>query len=323
MRFTSSGTEAVMSAIRLARGATGRARIVKFAGGYHGHSDALLAEAGSGIATLGLPGSAGVPEAATRDTLVLSYNDAAGVREAFDRFPGEIAVVVVEPVAANMGLVLPRPGFLESLRETTAADGALLLFDEVITGFRVAPGGAQERFGVVPDLTCLGKVVGGGLPVGVFGGRAGLMRRVAPDGDVYQAGTLSGNPVAMAAGSAVLDRLADRGTYAELERRTGRLADGIRSAIAASPAAGRASVETVASLLTLFWTPSPPRDYDEARTGDEAAFARFFHAMLEQGILLPPSPYEAWFLTLAHGEGEIDRTLEAVGTALARASTAA
>jgi glutamate-1-semialdehyde 2,1-aminomutase len=323
MRFTSSGTEAVMSAIRLARGATGRTRIVKFAGGYHGHSDALLAEAGSGIATLGLPGSAGVPEAATRDTLVLSYNDAAGVREAFDRFPGEIAVVVVEPVAANMGLVLPRPGFLESLRETTAADGALLLFDEVITGFRVAPGGAQERFGVVPDLTCLGKVVGGGLPVGVFGGRAGLMRRVAPDGDVYQAGTLSGNPVAMAAGSAVLDRLADRGTYPELERRTGRLADGIRSAIAAGPAAGRASVETVASLLTLFWTPSPPRDYDEARTGDGAAFARFFHAMLEQGILLPPSPYEAWFLTLAHGEGEIDRTLEAVGPALARASTAA
>ncbi|HET6342063.1 MAG TPA: glutamate-1-semialdehyde 2,1-aminomutase [Gemmatimonadota bacterium] len=323
MRFTSSGTEAVMSAIRLARGATGRTRIVKFAGGYHGHSDALLAEAGSGIATLGLPGSAGVPEAATRDTLVLPYNDPGAVRAAFARFPGEIAAVLVEPVAANMGLVLPRPGFLEELREITAADGALLVFDEVITGFRVAPGGAQERFGILPDLTCLGKVVGGGLPVGVFGGRAGIMRHVAPEGDVYQAGTLSGNPVAMAAGSAALDRLADPGTYARLERLTGRLADGIRAAIRAGPAAGRASVETMASLLTLFWTPSPPADYDEARAGDGAAFARFFHAMLEHGILLPPSPYEAWFLTLAHGEEEIDLTLEAIPPALARAASSA
>ena len=312
-----------MSAIRLARGATGRTRIVKFAGGYHGHSDALLAEAGSGIATLGLPGSAGVPEVATRDTLVLPYNDPGAVRAAFARFPGEIAAVLVEPVAANMGLVLPRPGFLEELREITAADGALLVFDEVITGFRVAPGGAQERFGILPDLTCLGKVVGGGLPVGVFGGRAGIMRHVAPEGDVYQAGTLSGNPVAMAAGSAALDRLADPGTYARLERLTGRLADGIRAAIRAGPAAGRASVETMASLLTLFWTPSPPADYDEARAGDGAAFARFFHAMLEHGILLPPSPYEAWFLTLAHSEEEIDLTLEAIPPALARAASSA
>ena len=323
MRFTSSGTEAVMSAIRLARGATGRTRIVKFAGGYHGHSDALLAEAGSGIATLGLPGSAGVPEVATRDTLVLPYNDPGAVRAAFARFPGEIAAVLVEPVAANMGLVLPRPGFLEGLREITAADGALLVFDEVITGFRVAPGGAQERFGILPDLTCLGKVVGGGLPVGVFGGRAGIMRHVAPEGDVYQAGTLSGNPVAMAAGCAALDRLADSETYERLERRTRGLAEGIRAAIQAGPAAGRASVETVASLLTLFWTPSPPKDYDEARAADGVAFARFFHAMLEGGILLPPSPYEAWFLTLAHGEEEIDLTLETVPSALARAASAA
>ncbi len=323
MRFTSSGTEAVMSAIRLARGATGRTRIVKFAGGYHGHSDALLAEAGSGIATLGLPGSAGIPEAATRDTLVLPYNDRDAVQAAFDRFPREIAAVLVEPVAANMGLVLPRPGFLEALREITAADGALLVFDEVITGFRVAPGGAQERFGIVPDLTCLGKVVGGGLPVGVFGGRAEVMGHVAPEGDVYQAGTLSGNPVAMAAGSAALDRLADRATYEDLERRTRRLAEGIRAAIDAGPAAGRASVETVASLLTLFWAPSPPRNYDEARAADGAAFARFFHAMLEQGILLPPSPYEAWFLTLAHGEEEVDLTLQAVPSALARGAESA
>lgn len=322
MRFTSSGTEAVMSAIRLARGATGRTRIVKFAGGYHGHSDALLAEAGSGIATLGLPGSAGVPEAATRDTLVLPYNDPDAVRAAFDRFPGVIAAVLVEPVAANMGLVLPRPGFLETLREVTLADGALLVFDEVVTGFRVAPGGAQERFGIVPDLTCLGKVVGGGLPVGVFGGRAGIMLRVAPEGDVYQAGTLSGNPVAMAAGCAALDRLAEPGTYERLAQGTRRLADGIRKAIAEGPAAGRASVETTASLLTLFWTPSPPKDYDEARAADETAFARFFHAMLERGILLPPSPYEAWFLTLAHGEEEIDLTLSAVAPALERATAA-
>ena len=322
MRFTSSGTEAVMSAIRLARGATGRTRLIKFAGGYHGHSDALLAEAGSGIATLGLPGSAGVPEAATRDTLVLSYNDPGAVQAAFARFPGEIAAVLVEPVAANMGLVLPRPGFLDALREITAADGALLVFDEVITGFRVAPGGAQERFGIVPDLTCLGKVVGGGLPVGVFGGPVEIMRRVAPEGDVYQAGTLSGNPVAMAAGCAALDRLADPEAYERLERRTRRLAEGIRGAIQGGPAAGRASVETVASLLTLFWAPSPPTDYDEARAADGAAFARFFHAMLEGGILLPPSPYEAWFLTLAHGEEEIDLTLAAIPSALARAASA-
>jgi glutamate-1-semialdehyde 2,1-aminomutase len=319
MRFTSSGTEAVMSAIRLARGATGRTRIVKFAGGYHGHTDALLAEAGSGVATLGLPGSAGVPEAATRDTLVLPYNDPDAVQAAFARFPGEMAAILVEPVAANMGLVLPRPGFLGALREVTAADGALLVFDEVITGFRVAPGGAQERFGIVPDLTCLGKVVGGGLPVGVFGGQAGIMERIAPEGDVYQAGTLSGNPVAMAAGCAALDRLADPKTYERLERTTRRLAEGIRLAIQAGPAAGLASVETMASLLTLFWAPSPPRDYDEARAADGAAFARFFHAMLERGILLPPSPYEAWFLTTAHGEEEIDLTLEAIPSALERA----
>ena len=319
MRFTSSGTEAVMTAIRLARGATGRTRIVKFAGGYHGHTDALLAEAGSGVATLGLPGSAGVPEAATRDTLVLPYNDPDAVQAAFARFPGEMAAILVEPVAANMGLVLPRPGFLAALREVTAADGALLVFDEVITGFRVAPGGAQERFGIVPDLTCLGKVVGGGLPVGVFGGEAEIMERIAPEGDVYQAGTLSGNPVAMAAGCAVLDRLADPKTYERLERTTRRLAEGIRLAIQAGPAAGLASVETMASLLTLFWAPSPPRDYDEARAADGAAFARFFHAMLERGILLPPSPYEAWFLTMAHGEEEIDLTLEAIPSALERA----
>jgi glutamate-1-semialdehyde 2,1-aminomutase len=247
MRFTSSGTEAVMSAVRLARGHTGRTKIVKFAGCYHGHSDALLAAAGSGIATLGLPGSAGVPEAAARETLVLPYNDPSAVGEAFRRFPGEIAAILVEPVAANMGLVPPAPGFLEGLRERSLADGALLIFDEVITGFRVAPGGAQQRYGIAPDITCLGKVVGGGLPVGVFGGRERVMARVAPEGDVYQAGTLSGNPLAMAAGCAALDGLADPDAYDRLERRTLDLADGLRAAIAVSTArrtaaaAGRAS----------------------------------------------------------------------------------
>ena len=319
MRFTSSGTEAVMSAVRLARGHTGRWKVVKFAGGYHGHSDALLAAAGSGIASLGLPGSAGVPEAATRDTLVLPYNDPAAVEETFSRFPGEIAAVLVEPVAANMGLVLPVPGFLERLRERTAADRALLIFDEVITGFRVAPGGAQQRYGILPDLTCLGKVVGGGLPVGVFGGRDEIMSHVAPEGDVYQAGTLSGNPLAMAAGAAALDGLADPDVYVRLERRTRQLAEGLRAAIAEGPAASRASVAAMTSLLTLFWTPSPPRDYDAARRTDAAAYGRFFHAMLERGIHLPPSPYEAWFLTLAHGDEEVERTLEAARESLALA----
>ncbi len=317
MRFTSSGTEAAMSAVRLARAHTGRTKILKFAGCYHGHIDALLTAAGSGVATMGLPGSAGVSAEATRDTLVAPYNDLDAVTELFDRYGDELAAVLVEPVAANMGLVLPAAGFLELLREQTSAHDALLVFDEVITGFRVAPGGAQERYGVIPDLTCLGKVIGGGLPVGAFGGRADIMAHVAPDGPMYQAGTLSGNPLAMVAGAATLGRLTDRSVFDRLEQQTARLVTGLGEAIDASPHAGRASVATLGSLLTLFWTPRPPSSFAQAQAGDGEAFARFFHGMLDRGISLPPSPYEAWFVTLAHGEDEIDATLTAARQALA------
>jgi glutamate-1-semialdehyde 2,1-aminomutase len=311
LRFTSSGTEAVMSAVRLARAFTRRSRIVKFAGCYHGHSDALLTQSGSGVATLGLPGSAGVPAAATADTIVAPYNDADTVSELFSRMGEEIAAILVEPVAANMGVVAPRPGFLESLRDLATRHGALLVFDEVITGFRLGPAGAQGRFGILPDLTCLGKIIGGGLPVGAFGGRAEIMAQVAPDGPMYQAGTLSGNPLAMAAGEAVLAAAGTGSTYQFLETRAARLAAGLSEA-----GQGRVSVSRVGSLLTVFFASAPPRDYDQARAADAAAFARFFHAMLERGIMLPPSPFEAWFTTLAHGDAEIDRALEAAREAL-------
>ena len=311
LRFTSSGTEAVMSAVRLARAFTGRSRIVRFAGCYHGHSDALLTESGSGVATLGLPGSAGVPAAATADTAVAPYNDADAVADLFRRTGAEIAAILVEPVAANMGVVVPRDGFLEALREIADRHGTLLVFDEVITGFRLGPGGAQGRFGIRPDLTCLGKIIGGGLPVGAFGGRAEIMARVAPEGPMYQAGTLSGNPLAMAAGEAALAALSDEEVYEALDARAMRLAAGLVEA-----GEGRISVPREGSLLSLFFTPSPPADYDQARAGDPAVFARFFHAMLERGIWLPPSPFEAWFLTLAHGEPEIDAALAAAREAI-------
>ncbi|HUP21156.1 MAG TPA: glutamate-1-semialdehyde 2,1-aminomutase [Gemmatimonadota bacterium] len=317
LRFTSSGTEAAMSAVRLARAFTGRAGIVKFAGGYHGHSDALLAEAGSGVATLGIPGSAGVTEGATRDTIVLPYNDPAAVERAFAERGEEIAAVVVEPVAANMGVVAPGPGFLEALRRTTGSQGALLVFDEVITGFRVAPGGAAERFGVEPDLWCLGKVIGGGLPVGAFGGRSEVLATVAPEGPMYQAGTLSGNPLAMAAGAAALEGLAEPGTYEALEATSARLAEGL------SEAAGEGvSVARVGPLLTVFFAPAPPADYAAARAADTAAYARFFHAMLERGVALPPSQFEAWFPTLAHDGAAVDATLAAAREAFVLAREA-
>jgi glutamate-1-semialdehyde 2,1-aminomutase len=311
LRFTSSGTEAVMSAVRLARAFTGRSRIVRFAGCYHGHSDALLTESGSGVATLGLPGSAGVPVAATADTAVAPYNSVDAVDDLFRRAGGEIAAILVEPVAANMGVVVPRDGFLEFLREIADRHESLLIFDEVITGFRLGPGGAQGRFGIRPDLTCLGKIIGGGLPVGAFGGRAEIMARVAPEGPMYQAGTLSGNPLAMAAGEAALAALAGPEVYEALEARAARLAAGLVEA-----GEGRVSAPREGSLLSLFFTPSPPADYDQARAPDPAAFARFFHAMLDRGIWLPPSPFEAWFLTLAHGEAEIDAALAAAREAI-------
>ena len=314
LRFTSSGTEAVMSAVRLARAATGRELIVKFAGGYHGHSDGLLAEAGSGVATLAIPGSAGVTAAAAAGTIVLPFNDRTAVAYAFAEHAGRIAAVVVEPVAANVGVIPPTPGFLEDLRSRTRADGALLIFDEVITGFRVGPGGAQARFGVEPDLTTLGKIIGGGMPIGAYGGRAGHMDLVAPAGPVYQAGTLSGHPLSMAAGIATLDAL-DGDAYLALEDTGERLATGLTGA--AREAGVTAVVSRVGSLLTVFFLAEPPTDADEALASDRAAFGTFFGAMLDAGVLLPPSPFEAWFLSLAHGPAELAATLEAADRAFA------
>ena len=308
LRFVSSGTEAVMSAIRLARGATGRDLVVKFAGGYHGHGDSLLAEAGSGLATFAMPGSAGVTAAAARDTIVVPYNDPDALAAVFERHPGAVAAVIVEPVAANVGVVPPLPGYLERLRELTAADGALLIFDEVITGFRLARGGAQERYGVTPDLTTLGKIIGGGLPIGAYGGRADLMAHIAPEGAVYQAGTLSGHPLTMAAGVAALDLLTPE-VYEGLERTGADLEAGLR---AAALAAGRdVAVARAGSLLTVFFRATAPRNWAEAGASDRDAYARFFGAMLDQGILLPPSQFEAWFIGAAHGPAEVEATVAA------------
>ena len=319
VRLVSSGTEAAMSAIRLARAATGRPKVVKMAGCYHGHADSLLVAAGSGVATLGIPGSPGVTEGAAADTIVLPYNDLQAVSDVFDDAGDEVACVVIEPVAANMGVVPPQPGYLEGLRDLTTAHGAVLVFDEVITGFRVARGGAQELFGVRPDLTVLGKVMGGGFPCAAFGGRADLMDRLAPDGTVYQAGTLSGNPVAVAAGLAALDLLETEDPYPQLARAAVRLADGIHDAL--EDAGVSCAVNRTASLFSVFLGAKEVRDYEGARAADHDAYARFFHAMLERGVYLPPSGYEGWFLSVAHGESEIDRTL-AAARAAARVATA-
>ncbi len=308
VRLVSSGTEASMSALRLARAATGRNRVVKFAGCYHGHVDALLAEAGSGVATLGIPASPGVPEGVTADTVVCPYNDVAAVETAVAAHGDELACILVEPVAGNMGVVPPEPGFLEALRRLCEESGALLVFDEVITGFRVARGGAQERFGVRPDLTVLGKIVGGGLPVGAFGGPADVMQLLAPAGSVYQAGTLSGNPVATAAGLSVLRRLRDPAVYEELERRGGRLESGLREA-----AGEEACVQRVGAMATLFCRPGPVRNLADAQASDTERYGALFRHLLERGIYVAPSQYEALFVSLAHGDEEVDRTVAAVG----------
>jgi len=314
LRFTSSGTEAVMSAIRVARAATGRELVVKFAGGYHGHSDGLLVEAGSGVATHGIPGSAGIPEAIAGLTIVLPFNDPMSVTQAFAAHAGRIAAVVIEPVAANIGVIPPQDRFLEHLRATCTADGALLVFDEVITGFRLGPGGAQARYGIRPDLTTLGKVIGGGMPIGAYGGRADVMRLVAPEGPVYQAGTLAGHPLAMAAGIATLDLLTEE-SYLRLESTSEALAAGLEAAAAR---AGRTvAVNRVGSLLTVFFREGRPVDAADAYASDREAFARFFRAMLAGGVLLPPSPFEAWFVSLAHEESEIEETLDTARRAFA------
>ena len=303
VRLVSSGTEAAMSAIRLARAYTKRDRVLKFAGCYHGHVDALLASAGSGLATLGIPSSPGVPTAVAKDTIVCPYNDAEAVAEAVMRYGEGLACVVVEPVAGNMGVVPPAPGFLEALRALCEASGALLVFDEVITGFRVGRGGAQERYGVRPDLTILGKIVGGGLPLAAFGGRAEIMGQLAPAGDVYQAGTLSGNPLATAAGLSVLRRLRDPSVYERLESLAVRLEQGL---------APHGRVQRVGAMLTLFCRDGPVRSFEEAAECDTERYGALFRHLLGSGIYVAPSQFEAMFVSLAHGEEEVDRTVDAV-----------
>lgn len=313
VRFVNSGTEAAMSALRLARGATGRDTIVKFTGCYHGHADSLLVRAGSGAATFGAPDSAGVPAVLARHTIALPFNDREAAVELFGRIGAEIACVIVEPIVGNSGVLLPRPGFLETLRELTESHGAVLIFDEVMTGFRVAYGGAQALCDIRPDLTCLGKIIGGGLPVGAFGGWTEIMDELAPAGPVYQAGTLSGNPLAMAAGRATLEGLRRPGVYESLDDAASALEAGLLEAAAAARVPVR--VNRAASMLTPFFTEEPVDDYESAARTDGARFAQFFRLMLDRGVYLPPSRFEAWFVSLAHDEDAISATIDAARSA--------
>jgi glutamate-1-semialdehyde 2,1-aminomutase len=307
VRMVNSGTEATMSAIRLARGYTCRDRIVKFEGCYHGHADSLLVSAGSGVATLAIPGCPGVPETFARETISLSFNDLKELFETFDKFGSEIAAVIVEPIPGNMGVVLPDPGFLKRLREITSEHGSLLIFDEVISGFRVGPGGAQQCYGVIPDLTCLGKIIGGGLPVGAYGGKREIMESMAPEGDIYQAGTLSGNPLAMAAGLTTL-RLLQNGTiYKTLEKRSADLFSGL--AAAAEEAGLPVVINRVGSMGSLFFTNEPVTDFASAKASRADLFRQFYGEMLSLGIYLAPSPFEAWFISAAHDEENIENTI--------------
>ncbi len=314
VRAVSSGTEATMSALRLARGFTGKNKILKTDGGYHGHADCLLVSAGSGVATLGIPGSAGVPDGAARDTLVVPYNDLAAVEASYAEHGSDIAAIIIEPIAGNMGLVLPKPGYLQGLRDITKKHGALLIFDEVISGFRVGYRGAQGLYNVTPDLTCLGKIVGGGLPAAAFGGRADIMQKLAPLGPVYQAGTLSGNPLAMAAGLKALHILGRPGNYERLDQLGKRLGDGLS---AAAQAAGvPVTVNRVGSMVTMFFTSTPVVDYATAKTSDTAKFGAFFRKMRERGVFLPPSQFEAMFVSLAHTEEDVDQVVSAARDSL-------
>ena len=307
LRFVNSGTEATMSALRLARAFTGKDKIVKFAGGYHGHADGLLVKGGSGLATLSLPDSPGVPASYAQSTLVAPYNNTEAVAQLFQRHPEEIAAVIVEPVAANMGVVPPKPGFLDGLRRLTSEYGALLIFDEVITGFRVAYGGAQTIYGITPDLTCLGKIIGGGLPVGAYGGKREIMEMVAPTGPVYQAGTLSGNPLAMTAGIETIKVLGQPGIYEHLEQISSRLEKGIVKAVSSLNL--KLNISRFTSLLTVFFTDNPALDYESVSKADTALFGRFFQELLAQGVYWPPSQFEAAFISLTHHDGDIEFTI--------------
>ncbi len=314
VRFVNSGTEATMSAIRLARGVTGRKLIVKFEGCYHGHYDSLLVSAGSGVATFGIPGTPGIPEEVAKLTLVLPYNNLEAVREAFEKYGKDIACVIVEPVAGNMGVVIPEREFLKELRRLTKENGSLLIFDEVITGFRLSKGGAQERFGIEPDITCLGKVLGGGLPVGAYGGSKEIMDRVAPEGDIYQAGTLAGNPLAMVAGMETLKELRDKEPYQELENKMEKLAKGVSKILDEKGIPHR--INRIGSMMTVFFTDKQVKDFETAKSSDTGLFAKFFRALLEEGVLIPPSQFEAWFLTTAHEDKNIDEALERIESAV-------
>jgi glutamate-1-semialdehyde 2,1-aminomutase len=309
IRLVSSGTEATMSAIRLARAFTKRSKIVKFDGCYHGHSDGLLVKAGSGVATLGLPDSPGVVPALAAETLVARYNDITGIEKIFSKYGSKIAAVIVEPVCANIGVIPPAPGFLPDLASVTRRYGSLLIFDEVVTGFRLAPGGAQEMYGVRPDLTCLGKILGGGLPLAAFGGRGDIMNLIAPVGPVYQAGTLSGNPLAVTAGLATLKQLSRRGTYQTLEKNGKYLAEGFAKLLAEYDT--KATVNRAGSMMTLFFGVEGVSNADEARQCDREKFARFFHGMLERGVYLPPAPFEAMMISLSHSNADLDKTIAA------------
>jgi len=315
VRMVNSGTEATMSAIRLARAFTGRDTIIKFDGCYHGHADSLLVEAGSGVATLGIPGSPGIPESFVKHTLSLPYNDIDAVKSVMDKQGDSVACIIVEPVAGNMGCVLPEPGFLETLRKETEKHGAVLIFDEVMTGFRVAHGGAQSIYNITPDLTCLAKIIGGGLPVGAYGGRRDIMEKVAPQGPMYQAGTLSGNPLAMAAGIATLKLLREPGFYEALDAKAALLADGLKNA--AEAAGIPASFTRVGSMMGMFFTDKAVKNFADAKTSDLPRFSFYYKGMLEKGVYLAPSQFEAAFISAAHTNEDIDDTIQAAGEVMA------
>ncbi|WP_456420163.1 glutamate-1-semialdehyde 2,1-aminomutase [Thermovibrio sp.] len=315
VRMVNSGTEATMSAIRLARGYTGRNKVIKFEGGYHGHVDALLVKAGSGLTTFGVPTSPGIPEDFAKHTITVPFNDIDALKKVIDEVGDDVAAVIMEPVMANAGLIIPEPGFLEAVRELTAEKGIVLIFDEVITGFRLSLGGAQEYFGITPDLSCFGKIIGGGLPVGAFGGKREIMDYLAPEGPVYQAGTLSGNPLAMAAGIATLKELQKEGVYEELRRKTEKLSEGLKEAAKSAGVADKVSFKQIESISIIYFTPVDVKNYRDALTANTEAYAAFFRKMLQEGVYLAPSQFEVAFMSTAHSDGDIEKTVKAAEVA--------